>query len=52
MEVHHRGVVDGKTADDPDQVKPVLLNKTLEIQTRLNISQGNKQDGVCKKNHK
>lgn len=33
VEVHHRGVVDGQTADDPDQVKPVLLNKTLETHT-------------------
>lgn len=30
VEVHHRGVVDGQTADDPDQVKPVLFNKTLK----------------------
>lgn len=30
VEVHHSGVVDGQTADYPDQVKPVLLDKTLE----------------------
>lgn len=30
VEVHHGGVVDGQAADDPDQVKPVLLHKTLK----------------------
>lgn len=35
VEVHHRGVVDGETADDPDQVKPVLLNKTLETHEKI-----------------
>lgn len=34
VEVHHCGVVDGQTADDPNQVKPVLLNKTLEEHTQ------------------
>lgn len=34
VEVHHCGVVDGQTADDPDQVEPVLLNKTLERHKR------------------
>lgn len=31
VEVHHCGVIDGQTADDPDQVEPVLLYKTLEM---------------------
>lgn len=38
MEVHHCGVIDGQTADDPDQVEPVLLYKTLEIHTETLFS--------------
>lgn len=30
VEVHHGGVVDGETTDDPNQVKPFLLYKTLK----------------------
>ena len=30
MQVHHSGVVDGQTTDDPDQMEPVLFYKTLE----------------------
>lgn len=35
VQIHHSGVIDGQTADDPDQMKPVLLHKTLGMQTHL-----------------
>ena len=40
MQVHHCGVIDGQATDDPDQVEPVVLHKTLQNSTQKGVNLG------------
>lgn len=39
VEVDHRGVVNGQTTNDANQVEPVLLHKTLQTQMEKALRQ-------------